>query len=137
MGIEITFENHIKEAIDKLNGTAMARMNEAVNEVRNKTLETLSGERHGRTYYVPGTHKTYTASAPGEPPAQATGHLRQNLQKGVELEGTQVVGYVGTEDKFGPMLEFGTRNMAPRVWLRKSFEESEEKVKEIFTRQWF
>ena len=137
MGIEIELNTHFQEAIKAIEDHARERMEEAINEVRNETLETLSGNRSGRTYYVPGTHKTYTASAPGEPPAVATGHLRQNIDKGVELEDTQVVGYVGTKDDYGPMLEFGTKKMAPRPWLRISFEKSETKIKQIFTRKWF
>lgn len=50
--------------------------------------KTLSGPRHGRTYYVPSQRRkggrrtnprTYTASAPGEPPAVLTGNLRNSV----------------------------------------------------------
>ena len=137
MGIDITFKSNIPEVMRKIDSTARGRVLESVMEVRNKTLEKLSGQRTGRTYFVPGTHRTYTASSPGQPPAVATGALRQSIAGSVETEGKQVVGRVGTNLKYGKMLEFGTMNMKPRPWLRKSFEESEAKVKELFMRLWF
>ena len=140
MGIDVTFKSNIPEIIKKMDSTARARMNEAVQEVRNKTLVKLSGSRKDdpeRMYRVPGTKKLYQASSPGQPPAQATGELRQSIKGEVKQEGKQVVGRVGTPLKYGNMLEFGTVNMAARPWLRKSFEEAEAKVKEIYTRIWF
>ncbi len=136
-GIEIRFESHIPEVTAKIAEVAKERMFEAVQEVRDTTLETLSGQRTGRTYFVPGTHRTYTASSPGEPPAQATAQLRQSVKFTIEGEGTKLLGMVGTDLKKGPMLEYGTRNILPRPWLRVSFEKSQEKVKSIFSRKWF
>jgi len=137
MGIEIVFENKIREVMKKTTDKADERMLEAVQSVRNTTLETLSGSRTGRIYKVPGTQREYTASAPGEPPAVQFGDLRKSVKGGIEKEGKNVVGFVGSELPKGPMLEFGTRNMAPRPWLRPSFEKSADKIKEIFTRLWF
>ena len=137
MGIEITFVSNLEQVMGKINETARQRMFQAVNTVRNEVLETLSGSRSGRTYKVPGTQKTYTASAPGEPPAVQTGELRQSISTEVEGQGRDIVGRVGTDKIQGKMTEFGTRNMAPRPWLRKSFENKENEVKEIFIRQWF
>jgi hypothetical protein len=137
MGVDINFKSNLAEVMDKIDGTARARMEQAVNEIRNETLTTLSGQRSGRTYTVPGTHKTYTASAPGEAPAIATGELKQSISTEVEGEGKSVVGRVGSDKIQALMTEFGTRTIAPRPWLRVSFEKSEAKVKEIFTRLWF
>ena len=138
MGVEVVFHDNLKEVMKKIDETSKARMLESVNEVRNKTLETLSGSRSGVVYKVPRTNRTYTASAPGEPPAVMTGELRQSIKSGIEGEGDKLMGFVGTEKKHGPMMEFGTRRgIAPRPWLRKSFEQSEAKMKEIFTRIWF
>ena len=137
MGVEVVFENNFQDVIQKMHGTSYQRMEEAVNEVRNHTLLKLTGKRTGRTYFVPGTKKTYTASAPGEPPAQVTAELRQSVKTAIEFNSGRLIGAVGTDKKKGPMLEFGTRKMAPRPWLRKSFEESNGKLREIFTRVWF
>jgi len=133
-GIQITLISYIPEVTAKIKEEAKKRMLEAVQEVRNETVETLSGMRSGRIYKVPGTNRTYTASSPGEPPAVATGALKESIKWATEDNG--MTGLVGTELKYGPMLEFGTSKMAPRPWLRKAFSESETKVREIFTREW-
>lgn len=130
----IFYTDKVNKAISDNAGKRMA---EAVNAVRNQTLETLAGSRSGRTYYVPGTKKRYTASAPGQPPAQATGELRQSIQTSVGGEGRAVIGTVGTDKIQGKMTEFGTKNMAPRPWLRISFEKAEGKIKSIFGKEWF
>lgn len=137
MGIDIVFTSHIEEVTAEIGKTARERMEQAVNEVRNQVLETLSGGRSGRTYKVPGTNKTYTASAPGEPPAQRLGELRQSISSQVQGEGKQVIGMVGSNKIYAPMLEFGTRKMAPRPWLRPTFEKMQKRVEEIFIRRWF
>lgn len=162
MGIEIVFVSNLRDVMGKIDETARQRMFQAVNAVRNDTLERLSGSRSGKTYRVPGTKTTYTASAPGEAPASATGELRQSVSAEVEADGSQIgrvwrekgdkedrkivppsgkqrdlIGMVGTDKKQGLMTEFGTKNMAARPWLRPSFERKEGEIKEIFIRQWF
>ncbi len=154
-GIAVVIESHIPDALKMIDKVARERMWEATNAVRIETLLTLSGQRSGRVYKVPGTKQTYTASAPGEPPAQRTGELRQSIKIVIEADssviaykdkdteqkpatGTQseLVGLVGTEKSYGPMLEFGTHRMAARPWLRKSFEKAKQKVNAIFNREW-
>ncbi len=162
MSIEIKLESHVAEIVAKMGDIAQKRMEEAVHEVRNTTLKTLSGPRTGRRYTIPGTHKQYTASSPGEPPAQRLGELRQSVSTLVVGRGDNLVGAVGTDKKYGPMLEFGTftnrgvelmhqfetesegsalpptgTGITARPWLRVSFEKAEEKVKAIFGRPWF
>lgn len=136
MGDEVRLKFNTKEVMRSIEQTASKRMLEAVQAVRNQTLETLAGSRSGRTYYVPGTKRTYTASAPGEPPAQATGQLRQSVKTAVEGEGRTVIGMVGTNLNYGKMLEFGTRKMGARPWLRISFEKSLDTIKSILSRKW-
>jgi len=125
-----------KEVQRKLDNVAKDRMHEAVNELRNKTVEVLSGSRSGRTYYVPGTHKAYIASSPGQPPAQATGRLRQSIMGQVLIVMGRQVGKVGTNMDYGPMLEYGTKNMAARPWLRVASENATDKIRQIFSRMW-
>jgi len=133
----VTVESHVSEVMDRIRQAALERMHIVVDEVRNTTLETLSGNRSGRTYKVPGSNRTYTASAPGEPPAQRLGELRQSISKSVEVKGSQITGKVGTDKPYGVCLEAGTHKMAARPWLRKSFEKSEDKVMSILRRKWF
>ena len=124
------------------------RMYEAVSVIRGQTLITLSGNRSGRTYLVPGTHKTYTASAPGEAPAQATGELREHVSTSVETKATNVLGKVGIPESaknkitglsigdYAICLEYGTTNMAARPWLLPSFNKVKGQVKSILGAKW-
>ncbi len=133
---KITLRFYTEEVTRAIDDAASKRMLEAVNEVRNTALETLSGNRSGRTYKVPGTGRTYTASSPGEPPAQVTGRLRQSIKTAVGGEGKEVVGIVGTDLDYGKYVEFGTRKMAARPWLRASFEKAIPRIKQILGERW-
>lgn len=68
----------VKGQVAKINRQVVARGVRAVNAVRNAELEVLKGQRSGRTYRKPHSKATYTASAPGEPPARRTGNLRMH-----------------------------------------------------------
>jgi len=122
MGVEFTCR--IPEAKKAISDAASKKMLETVNKVRNQTLKTLSGSRSGRTYKVPGTERTYTASSPGEPPAQATGRLRQSIKTSIEGKGDEIIGKVGTDLEYGRCLEFGTKKVAARPWLKISFDKA-------------
>jgi HK97 gp10 family phage protein len=80
--------------------------------------------------------KTYTASSPGEPPAVATGQLRQSIKTSIEQVGLNIIGYIGSGIVYAPCLEFGTKKMSPRPWLKPSFEKSEPKLKDILGGTW-
>lgn len=136
MGVN-TLVFHTGEVVKAIEDAAAKRMLEAVNEIRNITLVTLSGPRSGRTYKVPGTRRTYTASSPGKPPASRTGELRGSVKIEIRSSGKKLTGLVGTEKKYGPMLEFGTKNMKARPWLKPSFERAIPKLREIFGGKWF
>ena len=164
MGIGITFKSNIPEVTKKIGDAAFERMISAVNEVRNETLVTLSGNRSGRIYTVmAGTvtkeqaqevrsgkkyqikpssitiggkrRRVYTASAPGEAPAVLTGRLRQSVAGTVVIEGGQIVGRVGTDLEYGRELEFGTKKVAARPWLKISFDKAG--VKATLGGKWF
>ncbi|MDD4873393.1 MAG: hypothetical protein PHE15_00220 [Dehalococcoidales bacterium] len=134
--MSIKIVSKIPEAKSKIKSEAFARMVKAVNAVRNETLETLSGSRSGRTYFVPGTMTTYTASSPGEPPAVATGELKGSVKTSIEQAGLNIIGYVGSGIDYAPCLEFGTKKMSPRPWLKPSFEKSEPKLRDILGGKW-
>jgi HK97 gp10 family phage protein len=137
VGCEVIYESNFKECMSAFDEKARERMMEASVAVHKQTVENLTGNRSGRWYNVPGTRKKYQASSESEMPASATGILRKTVKWGVEGEGTTLTGFVGTEQKYGPMLEFGTKHMRPRPWLRRTFEDMEGKIKESFTRIWF
>lgn len=105
---EIKLVVHTDHVLKTLNDMIVQRMQKACIHLKNEVNKTLSGDRTGRTYKVPGTkHKYYTASAPGEPPAVATGRLRKSIKYKVEGSFKQCTGYVGTDVKYASILERG------------------------------
>lgn len=88
--------------------------------VRKTTLDisgdakaSLSGARGGRVY------DGHTASAPGEPPATWRGDLANSFK---ELFPEKHVGVVAVTSDHALPLEYGTRNMQPRPFLKPAVE---------------
>lgn len=77
---------------------------------------TFSG---GRATTVVG-YKTHRASAPGEAPAIDLGNLRGSIFAEMTSKTTAIVG-VGAE--YGIYLEYGTRKMAKRPYIRPAVDE--------------
>jgi HK97 gp10 family phage protein len=79
-----------------------------------------------------GTRKrVYNAfpSKPGDPPHKQTGRLRSSVTYEV-LDG-ELIARVGTNVKYAKWLELGTKNMAPRPWLRRALNESGDEIDRI------
>jgi len=134
-----------KEVERKLGNVAKERMLEAVNELRNETIRTLSQKGGGRIY----THyfftdnqgrlrigkkrwKPHQASAEGKPPARDTSQLVQSIKGWVDGG----IGKVGTDQDVGIMLQYGTKNMEARPWLNVAADNARDKIKAIFSRRW-
>jgi len=65
----------------------------------------------------------YEPSKPGEPPRKRTGTLQKSIAHEVKREGDQVIARIGSKVPYAPHLEFGTRKMAARPYLRPSLSE--------------
>lgn len=95
------------------------------------------------------------SSKPGQPPHVNTGRLRGSItwalsegvrqgdiigksaQKGDEVgrpdrEAKRIIAVIGTNVKYGPALEFGTRKMAARPFLRPALEKARAKIKWLY-----
>lgn len=106
----------------------------------------------GRTY-VKGKKKDiiHVASAPGQPPAVDTGRLRASIstnwsgsilwrgKTGPQAEQTDGIGrptkkqekftvVVGSNVAYAPFLEFGTRKMAARPYMRPAFDRIKNRI---------
>jgi phage gpG-like protein len=82
---------------------------------------TKSGRRGGR----PKGRRSYTyqASRPGEPPRKRTGTLQKSVESRVEEEPQAIVTLVGSKVPYAVHLEYGTRRMRARPWLRPGVNE--------------
>lgn len=137
MGTNIKLTLHTDRVMKWLDDTGTKRMMAACLHMQGEIQNTLSGQRSGKVYRVPGTkHKTYTSSAPGEPPASATGRLRKSIRFRVEGGFRELHGIVGTDIEYAPHLERGTHKMAARPFMRPTFERERLKIKEILSRKW-
>lgn len=149
MGFSYSLTSNAEKAAAKIEEISVQRMHDAVNLVRNTVIDNIGGLGSGRTYenYLwtdpqgrirlgRKRWKPHTASAPGDFPAKDTGELIQSIAREVEKTDKGVVGRVGTDKIYGPMLEFGTSKMEARPWLRKTFEETEEEVKDTLGGDW-
>ena len=88
--------------------TALAIQRHAVKSIQR-------GKPRGITYKKYKPKRTHTASAPGQAPASDTGRLAGSILPPRQISR----GYsVGTNLDYGRYLEFGTRRIAERPWLR-------------------
>lgn len=106
-------------------------------ELRTELVQTLSQPGRGRTYtdkflMVDGRplpiggkrDKPHTASAPGDAPAVDSGDLRNSIGVQKMKDGHY---RVGTNKKHGLYMEFGTRKVAARPWMRPTVEKLRSK----------
>jgi HK97 gp10 family phage protein len=84
------------------------------------------------SYFTNNKTKAHHPSLPGNPPAPDTGNLRNSIRYEVRSENKEVYGIVGTTQKdppYGEYLEYGTKKMKPRPWLRPAMKNNEEWIR--------
>ncbi|MGB9866717.1 MAG: HK97-gp10 family putative phage morphogenesis protein [Bacillota bacterium] len=159
---EISFKSNLKAVEAALDRAAWEHMERACQHLVDKVKETLSGQRTGKKYIIPGLKtirereallslkrggpvkltakqreaRKYTASAPGEPPAVRTGRLRNSIKYRIVGTGLSLRGIVGSPLEYAPYLEFGTSKMERRPSLRPTYERERETVKDILGGKW-
>ena len=137
--MEVGFKQVHNKVIATVEQEAKSRTVRAANAIKkasNKVLSNAAG-RSGRVYRKPATKKaTYTASAPGEPPALRTGTLRRSWSP---LPYSEMVGKgkvytpgIYTEVTYAPYLQHGTAKMAARPFEEKVKQEAWPDVQQIY-----
>lgn len=130
MNIGINLASIGPQAVLQVEAEATNRAFAAANELKNASMEVLRGQRSGKTYKKPGGG-TYTASAPGEPPAVRTGRLRNSwrpvtngMNPAIELNVPVYPDY----------MEHGTPGgmIAPRPFVQKIVDQAEPQVTAIY-----
>lgn len=129
----------VKGMVGGINRQLLSRGVRVVNAMRNAELEVLKGQRSGRIYRKPHTKKaTYTASAPGEPPAKRFGDLRMHwngeVEKGQSRKGmVEIVAKLESAEKYSGWLNNGTKKMKARPFTDRILEKAKPDIKRIFT----
>lgn len=129
----------IKGQVTEINRKVVSRGVRAVNAIRNAELRVLRGQRGGRVYRKPHTKSaTYTASAPGEPPARRTGNLRMHWTGRVRSDnasggGASIVAELESQEAYSGYLEHGTSKMAARPFADKIKEDAVQEIQKIYS----
>ena len=138
-----TLRARTNELMEDISTEFKSRGFRAANELRNAELLVLRGQRSGRRYKVPGTGRSYQASAPGEPPAVRTGSYRNSFSRRTYAEGStdNVVKVhaiiesritIPNGSNLGNLLEGGTSRMAPRPHKEKIIEKAKPNIQRIY-----
>lgn len=127
----------VKDQVANINQKVVSRGVRAVNAIRNAELEVLKGQRSGKVYRKPFSRATYTASAPGEPPARRTGNLRMHWNGQVKSEnssggGISIVAELESQEPYAAYLDNGTSKMAPRPFVEKIKQEATPEIQKIY-----
>lgn len=148
--VKITDRNQ-RAAAEKLAKQLETRLDQRALQLRNLAVKELSQPGKGRTYnwrimtrgeggkpdlfvhlpngkVLPAKYRgtPHRASKPGDPPAVDRGILRSSIAWQAKGRDKRVVG---TNVEYGPHLEFGTRFMQPRPFLRPAAEKLKQQVK--------
>lgn len=118
--MSVRFHSNRREIVGKFRGTLDRNVRAAVDTYLSELRKNLiRGERSGERYRVPGgTRRKYTASAPGEYPANRTGTLANSY---TEAPVSRYRVIVGTPLVYGRYLELGTKHIEPRPHFRKTY----------------
>lgn len=73
-----------------------------------------------------GVH--YDASEPGKPPHVRTGALRASIAFAIDRDAAEPTVVVGPAAKYGKWLEFGTRHMAARPFMRPALRNTQDEL---------
>ncbi len=164
--IAVRVQRRIERATARVVRETGRRMEQVGQHLVDQTKLTLRGQRHGRRYRVPGTKGRYekdaegnfvrdpatgkrkkrrakvayyTASAPGEAPAVATGRLRNSVTWTFERRDsgrlTEITARVEPRVKYAGWLEKGTPRMKPRPYLGPTWERERERVRTYLLRR--
>ncbi len=117
----LSSEGNKKNAMAVLEGTLL------IHETAVKLIQENTDGTPQRRYKP---NRTVAVSHPGDPPNTDTGRLVQSIK--IETSEKGLVGRVGTNLKYGAMLEFGTKVMAPRPWLSRAVADTKKQIGDIF-----
>ena len=122
--MEIDISGAVQGFVQDVEKQVASRAERAAHVIRKYELSVLS------------SNKTYTASAPGEPPALRTGDLRRSFRPLAKSEIVQSAKHytpgIRTDVKYAPFLEDGTSRISPRPYAEEIKQKAFPEVKAIF-----
>ena len=141
MSLEISIQAEIKQITQTISNEMQSRGYRVSNELRNTALEVLRGQRSGRIYRVPHSKSYYQASAPGEPPAERTGTLRNSWAQQVSTEFGQdtitITSSIVSTVPYAGILQDGRGRIAPRPFREPILEQARPQITAIYSEPYF
>lgn len=126
-------EWHGDEILKKLATRLEQNMGRATQIVRNEVVRSLNRSQPTRATSS-GRRVGLDPSRPGEPPKQVTSRLKQSIVTAVRRTKDRIIGSVGTNVKYAKHLEFGTRHIAARPFLRPALKAKRDAVRKALSR---
>lgn len=105
-------DDRLAQLFDSTAGPVAKELKRRGIRVQREAVKSLHQSGTGRQY---GRHR---ASAPGQPPATDTGRLAASIREELRRDAQGLVEVIGTNVSYAAYLERGTRNIAPRPFLR-------------------
>lgn len=132
--MSVTFRSNAKQMKSDLHAGVRRNVDAAAEHLRGAIMKKLlRGKRSGIRYRVPsGVSAMYTASAPGEAPANRTGMLGNSFRA---ISRSNNRSLIGSPLVYARHLEKGTRFIAPRPYFRVTAREETPKVHRILSRR--
>lgn len=126
----------VSDTVSNINRQVVSRGMRAVNAIRNAELEVLKGQRSGKKYRKPYSKATYTASAPGEPPARRTGNLRLHWNGQVKGDtasngSVSIIAELESQEEYADYLENG-KGMEARPFVDRIKEKAQPEIERIY-----
>lgn len=115
-----------KQVLDDLEAT-MSAVGQLVRSTAIRGIQ--KGPKTGRLYTRRGI--AHRASAPGEYPASDTGRLVNSIRAQVRRKGQNVDALIGASTDYAKMLEFGTRRMRKRPFLKPSIRKNRKNIRKL------
>lgn len=135
---EISLRAILDRDIKKIKQQMALRCHRGANELRNSATHILGKQGHGRTYYRTAGYGTYTASAPGEPPAARSGTFKNSWQTAPQCDGVSFISRIESNvnvsgHNLGEILEYGTSRMAARPHHDRIKQDALPKIVRIYS----
>ena len=119
----------VADKVTKIGVEMKSRAVRGSRALKNAELNVLRGQRGGWVHRKAYTKRaTYTASAPGEPPAARTGTLYRSFRPVGNTQGTGPLSV-----KISIESNLHTRKMAARPYVEKIKQEAEPEITAIFS----
>ena len=128
------FSEYLKRTVPLLRNEIAKSLELCSHKVRSDIQSSMAHTERNMevSYFTNNRRKAHHPSMPGNPPAPDTGNLRNSIRYEITAGTTESYAIIGTTQKdppYGEYLEYGTKKMKPRPWLRPAMKNNEEWIR--------